>query len=110
VLGRKNYYGTRSRWASELSAAMFSIVQTCQMNDISPRAYLDYYFSECENRGAAPSETEIESFLPHKLTDEMKEKLRVAGRSDPAGSGDEPAPEAAACPAATQRPGARQAA
>ena len=59
---------------------------------------------------SVPGETEIESFLPHKLTDEMKEKLWVAGRSDPAGSGDEPAPEAAACPAATQRPGARQAA
>ncbi len=28
VLGRKNYYGTRIHWASELSAAMFSIVQT----------------------------------------------------------------------------------
>ncbi len=25
-------------------------------------------------------ETEIESFLPHKLSDEVKGKLRVAGR------------------------------
>ncbi len=66
MLGRKNYYGTRSQWSSQLpacacthadrSAAMFSIVQTCRMNGISPLAYPDYYFSECEKRGAAPAE------------------------------------------------------
>jgi transposase len=110
VLGRKNYYGTRCRWSSQLSAAMFSIVQTCQISDISPRAYLDYYFSECEKRGAAPDETEIESFLPHKLSDEAGEKLRVAGRTDPAGSEEEPAPDSAACPASARSPGVRQAA
>jgi len=110
VLGRKNYYGTRCRWSSQLSAAMFSIVQTCLINDISPRAYLDDYFQECEKRGAAPGETEIESFLPHKLSDDVKGKLRVAGRSDPSGSGDKSVPEQAACPAAARRPEARQAA
>jgi transposase len=111
VLGRKNYWGTRSRWSSELSAAMFSIIQTCQMNDISPRAYLDYYFTECEKRGSAPNETEIESFLPHKLTDRVKEKLRMAGGSaDPAGSEDNPASDSAACPASARHPEARQAA
>jgi len=110
VLGRKNYYGTRSRWSSELSAAMFSIIQTCQMNNISARAYLDYYFQECEKKGAAPGENEIESFLPHKLSDEAGEKLRVAGRADPAGSGDKSAPDQAACPASARRPEARQAA
>jgi len=107
VLGRKNYWGTRSQWSSELSAAMFSIIQTCQMNDISPRAYLDYYFSECEKRGTAPAEIEIESFLPHKLTNQVKEKLRVAGRTDPAGSEDEPAPGSTACPASARHPEAR---
>ena len=110
VLGRKNYWGTRSPWSSELSAAMFSIIQTCQFNGISPRAYLDYYFRECEKRGSAPRETEIESFLPHKLTDDVKGKLRVAGRADPAGSGDKSAPDQAACPASARRPEARQAA
>jgi len=110
VLGRKNYWGTRSQWSSELSAAMFSIIQTCQMNDISPRAYLDYYFTECEKRGAAPCETEIEPFLPHKLTDQVKEKLRVAGRSDPAGSEGKTAPVQAACPASARCPEAKQAA
>jgi hypothetical protein len=88
---------------------MFSIIQTCQMNDISPRAYLDYYFTECEKRGSAPNETEIESFLPHKLTDRVKEKLRMAS-ANPTGSEEEPAPDSAACSASARSPGARQAA
>ena len=65
---------------------------------------------ECKKRGAAPGETEIESFLPHKLTDDVKGKLRVAGRSDPAGSGDKSAPDQAACPVSARRPEAGQAA
>ncbi|KXB07644.1 hypothetical protein AKJ51_00825 [candidate division MSBL1 archaeon SCGC-AAA382A20] len=94
---------------------MFSIIQTCQMNDISPRAYLDYYFTECEKRRAAPGETEIESFLPHKLTDRVKEKLGMAGRNaNPvrrtAQFEDEPTPDSAACPASARSPGVRQAA
>ncbi len=41
----------------------------------------------------------------------MKEKLWVAGgRADPAGSEDKADGDAAACQAATQSPGARQAA
>jgi len=63
-----------------------------------------------KQRGAAPSETEIESFLPHKLSDEVKGKLRVAGRSDPAGSGDKSTPDQAACPVSARRPETRQAA
>lgn len=77
VLGRKNYWGNHSLWGGQLSAAMFSIIQTCLMHNISPRAYLEYYFSECAKRGAAPSKEEIDSFLPHNLSGEIKEKLMM---------------------------------
>jgi len=33
VLGRKNYWGNHAVWAGQLSAAMFSIIQTCAYND-----------------------------------------------------------------------------
>lgn len=76
VLGRKNYWGNHSLWGGLLSAAMFSIVQTCQMHELSSRAYLKYYLEECAKRGSAPPEDEIEMFLPHKLGEEIKAKIR----------------------------------
>ncbi len=77
VLGRNNYRGNHSLWGGQLSAAMFSITQTCPKHNISPKAYLDYYFSECAKRGAAPPKEEIDSFLPHNLSAEIKEKLMM---------------------------------
>jgi len=77
VLGRKNYWGNHALWAGQLSAAMFSIVQSCTYNDISPKEYLTWYLSECVKRGSAPSEDEIGSFLPHNLTTDMREQLMV---------------------------------
>lgn len=79
VVGRKNYWGNHSPWAGKLTAAMFSIVQTCLMHGISPRAYLTYYLTECAKRGSAPPEDEIEAFLPNKLNENIKEKLKSFG-------------------------------
>jgi len=79
VLGRKNYWGNHAIWAGQLSAAMFSIIQTCISNNISPRAYLSWYLTECVKKGAAPSaEGEIGSFLPHNLTLDMRDRLRMS--------------------------------
>jgi len=77
VLGRKNYWGNHTNWAGQLSVAMFSIVQTCTRNNISPRAYLSWYLNECIKKGAAPSHDEISSFLPHNLSPDIREKLKV---------------------------------
>ncbi|MFQ5868076.1 MAG: IS66 family transposase [bacterium] len=79
VLGRKNYWGNHSLWAGKLTAAMFSIIQTCLMHEISPRAYLTYYLTECAKRGSTPSEDEIEAFLPPKLNESIKTKLKSFG-------------------------------
>ncbi len=77
VLGRKNYWGNHCLWAGQLTVEMLSIVQTCLMHGISPRAYLTYYLTECAKRGSAPPKDEVEAFLPHKLTEDMREKLRI---------------------------------
>lgn len=77
VLGRKNYWGNHSSWAAELTGAMYSLIQTCILNGISPRAYISYYFEECIKRGKAPSEDEMDSFLPNKLSPEVRERLRL---------------------------------
>ena len=78
VLGRKNYWGNHSLWAGQLSAAMFSIIQTCISNDVSPKEYLTWYLTECVKTGSAPPEDKIDSFLPHNLTPDMRARLRVS--------------------------------
>lgn len=77
VIGRKNYWGNHSEWTGNLTSAMFSIIQTCLINDISPREYLTCYLKECSKRGSAPDEFEIESFLPHKLSENFKSNIRA---------------------------------
>jgi len=79
VLGRKNCWGNHSLWARELTAAMFSIIQTCLMHNISSRAYLTYYLTESIKRGSLPSEDEIKLSLPPKLNESIKTKLKSFG-------------------------------
>jgi len=54
VLGRKNYWGNHTLWAGQLTAAMFSVIQTRLMHSVSPRAYLTYHLTEWPKRGSAP--------------------------------------------------------
>lgn len=76
VLGRKNYWGNHSFVMGEFSAAIFSIIQTCLMHNISPRKFLTYYFNECLKRKSIPDENEIMAFLPHNLPNDVVETLK----------------------------------
>lgn len=40
VIGRKTWYGTHSERGAETAAVLFSIVETCKLNQINPREYL----------------------------------------------------------------------
>lgn len=40
VIGRKTWYGTHSKRGAETSAILFSLVQSCKLNQINPREYL----------------------------------------------------------------------
>jgi len=39
VVGRKTWYGTHSERGAETAAILFSIVETCKLNDVNPREY-----------------------------------------------------------------------
>ena len=67
ALGRNNYIGNHSEWGGELSACMYSIIQTCKQNNINPKTYLQYYFKKSIGMKGKMSGEEISSVLPCNL-------------------------------------------
>jgi len=67
ALGRNNYIGNHSEWGGELSACMYSIIQTCKQNNINPKTYLQYYFEKSIRMKGTMSGEEISSLLPCNL-------------------------------------------
>lgn len=41
VVGRKTWYGTHSEQGAETAAILFSIVETCKLNEVNPREYFE---------------------------------------------------------------------
>lgn len=71
VVGRKNYYGSGSKWSGVLSAMLFTLFQTLLINQINPKLFLLAYFDACaQNGGKAPEN--LDDFLPWSLSDEKK--------------------------------------
>jgi transposase len=76
ALGRKNYYGSGALWSSRLAATLFSIVATLKLWQVNPRLWLNWYLQSCAAAGSqAP--TDIDPFLPWKLSEDMRAKLRM---------------------------------
>lgn len=66
VMGRKNYYGSGSRWNARLAAVLFTILQTLQLWEINPQRWLSSYLECCAESGnrAAP---DLKRFLPWEM-------------------------------------------
>ena len=41
VVGRKTWYGTHSERGAETAAIIFSIIETCKLNQVNPREYFE---------------------------------------------------------------------
>lgn len=59
VIGRKNYYGTRSERGARVASLMFSLIQTCLMLGVDPHDYL----TEAATRARRDAGT---VYLPHE--------------------------------------------
>lgn len=71
VVGRKNYYGSRSIWSGALASMLFSIFSTLAKNRVDPYQYMLRYLTACaENGGRAP--LDISTFLPWNLAPEWQ--------------------------------------
>lgn len=57
VVGRKNYYGSRSIWSGCLATMLFSIFSTLEKNDVDIHLYLNEYLTACaRNKGMPPKD------------------------------------------------------
>lgn len=76
VVGRKNYYGSGSIWSAELTAVLFSILQTLVILwGINPRHWMMDYLNACaQNDGKAPQD--VTPFIPWLMDEERLEELK----------------------------------
>lgn len=63
VVGRKNFYGSASRWSGQLAATMYSLMMTLRLWKINPRTWLGAYLQACADNGNHPPD-DIAPFLP----------------------------------------------
>lgn len=76
ALGRKNYLFVGSDSGGERAAAMYSLIGTCKLNEINPRAYLEYVLTHIADHKV----NRIDELLPWNVAD----KLNPAAPSTPA--------------------------
>ena len=63
VVGRKNFYGSGSRWSGELAATMYSVLMTLKLWRLNARTWLGAYLQACaENGNQAPGG--LNAFFP----------------------------------------------
>lgn len=74
VVGRKNYYGSRSLWSASFAAILFSLFQTLLRWGINPRLWLSAYLQSCATAGGVPPD--VTRFLPWNMTDEQLARFR----------------------------------
>ena len=80
VVGRKNYYGSGSRWSARLAAVLFTILHTLQLWEINPQRWLSCYLECCAESGnRAPPQ--LTRFLPWEMNPAQRaDWSRPAGR------------------------------
>jgi transposase len=84
VVGRKNYYGSGAVWSGRLAALLFSLLQTLELWEVNPRAWLTAYLEACAvSGGKAPSD--LAPYLPWNLSMEQREQWKL-GRTPTEGS------------------------
>ncbi len=65
VLGRKNYYGSKSERGAEAAAVLYTIIESCKLCDVNPKAYLKHVALSLLQSGERPP-------LPHEWAQRVK--------------------------------------
>jgi transposase len=67
AIGRKNYYGSASKWSAQLLAMMLTLLQTLVLHHLNPRTYLHAYLDACALHGSKAPAC-LERWLPWNFT------------------------------------------
>ena len=82
VVGRKNFYGSASRWSGQLAATMYSLMMTLKLWKINARTWLGAYLQACADNGnRAPDD--IAPFLPWAMQPPRLAAMRACGLDAP---------------------------
>jgi transposase len=76
VLGRKSFYGSGAVWSGQLTAALYTILETVARNGINPHQFLRVYFEACAKNGGKPP-ADIDAFLPWSFSPEVRSALEA---------------------------------
>ena len=84
AIGRKNFYGSGSKWSGELLVRLMSLLQTLLLHKVDPRKYLTAYLQACaDNASRAPSD--ITRWLPWNYAASQGPQEDVAQSTKPQG-------------------------
>ena len=76
AVGRKNYYGSGSRWSGRLAAMLFSLFATVQMARLNVRDWLRGYLQSCAEAGGQPP-ADVNAFLPWTMPATQRQALAI---------------------------------
>jgi transposase len=77
VVGRKNFYGSGSRWSGQLAASMLSVLGTVRLWGLNPRTWLHAYLQACAHAGGKPP-ADIDGFVPWRMSPAQLATMRRA--------------------------------
>lgn len=77
VVGRKNFYGSGSRWSGQLAASMLSVLGTVRLWGLNPRTWLHAYLQACAHAGGKPP-ADIGGFVPWRMDPAQLAAMRRA--------------------------------
>jgi transposase len=66
VIGRKTWYGTHSKRGAETAAVLFSIVESCKLNDVNPREFFKQLVEDLHQG--------LEAFTPYEYKNKFKSR------------------------------------
>jgi hypothetical protein len=79
VLGRKNFYGTKSQRGAEAAAVLYSIIESCKLVGTDPKKYLRYVTDRLLNGDAKVP-------LPHEYVKLLAERTSADSKDESARS------------------------
>ncbi len=78
VIGRRLSFGSDSRTGAHLTALMYSVIGTLNLNGIDVRRWLDAWLAACAHNGGRPPD-DLAPWLPWSMDDVRRRELAAPG-------------------------------